>query len=66
MSGSRHRYAWNLYNKYQNQVSRFGRKQGYSNESLQEHVKQYEEVDEGKGKKLLLLMCVGVGVKTRV
>ena len=46
MRNSRYRYAWNLYNKYQTQVNRFGRKQGYTQESLDEHVKQFEKVDE--------------------
>ena len=43
---ARHRYAWNLYNKYQTQVARFGRKMGFTEESLQIHVQQFESVDE--------------------
>ena len=46
MHNSRHKYAWNLYNKYQNQLDRFGRKQGYTQEALQHHVDQFELIDE--------------------
>jgi len=46
MKESRTRYAWNLYNQYQDQVAKFGRKQGYTEERLQQQVKAFEEVDE--------------------
>ena len=47
---SRNKYAWNLYDNYQNQVRRFGRKMGYSEEALQQHLQRFEEVDaDGSG-----------------
>ena len=58
---SRNRYAWKLYGDYQNRVQRFGRKMGYSEKSLQQHLQRYEEVDaDGSGEldvdELMVLM----------
>jgi len=68
---SRHRFAWNLYNNYQTQVARFGRKMGYTNEMLEQHVKQFESVDEdGSGEMeleelLMLFRSIGKNNITR-
>ena len=47
---SRNRYAWNLYDNFQKQVRRFGRKMGYSEKALEQHLRRYEELDtDGSG-----------------
>ena len=50
MHNARNRYAWNLYGNYMNQIQRFGRKMGYSEKDLQQHIRRFEDLDtDGSG-----------------
>lgn len=44
--GARQRYAWNLYNSFNDRLRSFARKWGYSDEDLKRHRKMFDRCDD--------------------